>query len=62
MNNIHPLDVFRTAKQYGPNVYAALLKSILAEQKAGRSGYVALHETYERMRRMRMAVPPKEPA
>lgn len=57
--NVHDISVFRVAKKYGPNVYWALLRDILAEQKAGRSGYVALHESYERMRRM---TPRGEPA
>lgn len=51
MATIHAIDVFRRAKQYGPNTYRAVIRDILAEQKAGRSGYVALHEAFEAKRR-----------
>lgn len=51
MASIHDLSVFRSAKKYGPNLYRALRDRILAEQKAGRSGRLVLHEAFEAKRR-----------
>lgn len=56
---VHDLSVFRSAKRYGPNMYRAVRDRILADQKAGLSGRVALHELFELKRR---GLLPKEPA
>lgn len=58
MATIHEIDVFRVAKRMYPReTYAALIKPILAEQKAGFRGFVALHEAHEVRRRS--SPPPK---
>lgn len=48
MATIHPIRDFHTAQRYRdkPELYQRLVKKIVADQKAGRTGRLALQEAY----------------
>lgn len=59
--SIHPIRDFQTAQRYrgNPALYARLVRQLVADQKAGLTGRLALQEAYAAHRK---TLTDKEPA